>query len=282
MPVLIGAAVIDKPPSTTAITFVLDLTDRKRSEEALHRSNRTLTLLLSVNEALVRATDESMLLREVCRIAVEVGGYRMAWVGFRGYDEDKPIIPVAHAGYEAGYFSATRMSWADNVRGQGPAGVAIRTGRPSFLADSATDQRYAEWREEALARGYRSIISLPLLFNGETMGAVNLYRGEPQDFDREEQELLMQLASDLAYGISSLRLRFELKRAEEQKREFYRRTILAATQGKLVMADREDIEQAAGPPVVAWSVRHGEELGAIRHAIKRGAGRGRNGRIRYC
>ena len=35
-----------------------------------------------LQRALVRLSEEPLLLREVCRLAVEVGSYRMAWVGY--------------------------------------------------------------------------------------------------------------------------------------------------------------------------------------------------------
>jgi PAS domain S-box-containing protein len=80
-----------------------DITELKRAEEKLARLNRTLQTLYQCNQALVRATEEYELLRSVCRILVEVGGLRMAWVGYREFNEDKTVRPVARAGYEAGY-----------------------------------------------------------------------------------------------------------------------------------------------------------------------------------
>ena len=61
-----------------------DITERKRAEEQLAQLNRTLQTLYQCNQALVRATEECELLQSVCRILVEVGGLRMAWVGLPG------------------------------------------------------------------------------------------------------------------------------------------------------------------------------------------------------
>ena len=85
--------------------------ERKRAEEKLARLNRTLQTLYQCNQALVRATEEYELLRSVCRILVEVGGLRMAWVGYREFDEDKTVRPVAQAGYEAGYLGRINITW---------------------------------------------------------------------------------------------------------------------------------------------------------------------------
>ena len=74
--------------------------ERKRAEEKLSRLNRTLQTLYQCNQALVRATEEYELLRSVCRILVEVGGLRMAWVGYREHNEQKTVRPVSQAGFE--------------------------------------------------------------------------------------------------------------------------------------------------------------------------------------
>src|ERR1700746_4147822 len=120
--------------------------ERKRAEEKLARLNRTLRTLYQCNQALVRATEEYELLRSVCRILVEVGGLRMAWVGYREFDEDKTVRPVAHAGYEDGYLGRINITWADTDRGRGPTGTAIRTGTTCWTRNNLTDPNLAPGR----------------------------------------------------------------------------------------------------------------------------------------
>ena len=201
------------PKAFVAITK--DITERKRSEEALSKVNRALKALSRCNEVLVRTTEESELLNEICRLIVEVGGYRMAWVGFAEQDEKKTVRPVAHAGYEEGYLETVNITWADTERGRGPTGRAIQTGKPCICKDIMTDPNYAPWRAEAIKRGYASSIAFPLIDKGKSFGVLHIYASEPDAFDTEEVKLLTKLADDLAYGIKSLRTRAEQKRAEE-------------------------------------------------------------------
>src|ERR1700752_261513 len=79
--------------------------ERKRAEEKLARLNRTLRTLYECNQALVRATEEKELLQSICRILVEVGGLRMAWVGYREFNLDKTVRPVARGAYWAGFLA---------------------------------------------------------------------------------------------------------------------------------------------------------------------------------
>ncbi len=198
-----------------ASTIARDITERKRAEAELHRVNRALCMLSDSNQSLIRTTDETGLLNEICRIVIETGGYRMAWVGFAEHDEAKTVRPVAHAGFELGYLESANLTWADCERGRGPGGIAIRTGQPCVVRSILNDPVFAPWREEAVRRGYQSIIALPLTSEGQTFGALGIYAAEVEAFDAKEVEILWELAGDLAFGIVALRTRAERKLAEE-------------------------------------------------------------------
>ncbi|MCK4339033.1 MAG: response regulator [Candidatus Cloacimonetes bacterium] len=196
-----------------------EITERKRAEEALRRVNRARKVLSECNQAVVRSKKESELLHNICELIVKAGGYRLAWVGFAEQDKKKTVRPVAQAGFEKGYLETLNITWKDIERGRGPTGTAIRTGRHYIARNIQTDPNFAPWRDEATKRGYASSIALPLIDNGRTFGALNIYAEEPDAFDAEEVKLLMELADDLAYGIMALRTNVERKRAEENLRK---------------------------------------------------------------
>ena len=158
------------------------------------------------------------LLNEVCRIIVEVGGYRMAWVGYAEDDANKSVRPVAQTGFDAGYVEKLNLTWADKARGRGPTGTAIRTGKPAICRDTQKDPDFTIWREEAQKYHYRSILALPLR-GVVPFGALTIYAAEPKAFDDEEINLLLGLANDLAYGIMALRGRAEQGRVEKALKE---------------------------------------------------------------
>ncbi len=193
--------------------------ERKRAEEKLARLNRTLQTLYQCNQALVRASEEYELLRSVCQILVEVGGLRMAWVGYREFDEDKTVRPVAQAGYEAGYLGRINITWGDTDNGRGPTGTAIRTATTCWTRDNLTDPNLAPWRAEDRSHGYASSISLPLTSNGQAFGALSLHAEEPDAFTESAIEQYTDLANNLAYGVMALRTREERKRAESEIRQ---------------------------------------------------------------
>ena len=181
---------------------------------ALGRLNRALHTLNGCNQALVRAVGEQELLGEVCRVIVEVGGYRFAWVGYAEHDDRKSVQVVGQFGREEGYLDLAGISWADTARGRGPAGSAIRTESVCLIRNVDTDPAFLPWRDEALRRGYGSVIALPLKSDGQTAGVLTIYAGEADAFDADEAGLLKELANNLAYGIAALRTRAERERAE--------------------------------------------------------------------
>jgi PAS domain S-box-containing protein len=192
--------------------------ERKRAEAQLLRINRANRALSKCNQALVRATDESGLLQQICNIVVEEAGYRLCWVGRAESDEAKSVLPIAQAGFEEGYLKTLNITWADTERGQGPTGTCIRTGQTTLAKDIATDPKMVPWRAEALKRGYASSVAIPLLVDTGVFGALMIYAAEREAFGPEEVELLTELANDLAFGITALRSAIERAQAEEALR----------------------------------------------------------------
>jgi len=193
-----------------------EVTDRKRAEESVEATNRSLRMLSGCDEALLRATNEQDLLRDICELIVNIGGYRMAWVGYVMQDESKAVTPVGVAGISAGYLDGAAVCWAETERGNGPIGRAIRSGEAVIVADATTDPGFEPWRAEALKRGYSAVIALPLKVGERVIGALAIYAGREACFDTGETALLKELAADLSYGIQTLRTRVERERVGEQ------------------------------------------------------------------
>jgi hypothetical protein len=153
-----------------------EIVERKRAGETLRHTQRALETISNCNQALVRAATEPALLREVCRVIVEEGGYRFAWVGFAEHDEQKTVRPAAHAGHNEGYLESANITWADTERGRGPVGTAIRMGQVTVCRDILADPDFAPWRAEAIKRGYASSLKLPLLDDGKVFWRIKHLR----------------------------------------------------------------------------------------------------------
>ncbi len=182
-----------------------DITERKAKEESLRQVHRALRVLSYCNAAVVHATDEQALLNEVCRVAVEPAGYRMAWVGYAEFDEARTIRPVASAGPAAGFLDRIHVSWADDVYGQGSIGRAIREKKPVVVNRIREQSAFAVWRDALQTRSFQSVLAVPLRLENSVCGALAIYADEPDAFDPAEVRLIAELGDNVAHGISSLR-----------------------------------------------------------------------------
>ncbi len=203
-----------------------DITDRKRAEAELKRLNRALRLVSACTQAIAHASTEDELLHNVCELAATTGGYRLAWVGFAAEDAAKTVCVAAKAGEASDYVSDEFVTWADEPRGRGPTGTAIRTGQTAGCDDIQTDASFQLWRDRALQFGFRSSLVIPLLRDGRAFGAFSLYAAEPHAFHDEERALFVQFVADLTFGIEAIRTR----RARLAMEERYRSLIVATAQ----------------------------------------------------
>ena len=216
-------------------------------KENLHRVNRGLKAFSECNQAVIRATDELHLMREICRIIVQVGGYRLAWVGIAEHDDGKTIRPVAQWGDEKGYLESLKVSWSNTDLGRGPTGTAIRTGKTVVVQNIYYDPMWTLWRDEAIQHGFAASISLPLSDGARPFGALVIFSGERSAFYKEEVELLEELASDLSYGIATLRMSVDRKKTEKE-RKLLASVIEQAMEG-IILFDSEGLIQYANPAV---------------------------------
>ncbi|MBI5331698.1 MAG: GAF domain-containing protein [Betaproteobacteria bacterium] len=190
----------DGAPSGLRLAFT-DISDQLRREAQIRHLNRILRTVSACNEDLVRARSEPDLLQDVCRDIVEIGGYLLAWVA-----EAAPKganTPVAWHGDKAAYQVHLAMDHdPDHLR--------------HCLVNAALDTRQTqvcnqlnstpECRFDELSRmGVAAALSLPLLNDGQVLGALTIFSSQTDNFDAAEVALMEELAADLAFGIAALR-----------------------------------------------------------------------------
>ena len=188
-----------------------DVIERRRNASALAQADRALLTARLCAKALIQAEDEDQLMADICHLAVEVGGYRMAWVGMAENDAACSVRPVASVGFQDNFLETLQISWADEALGHGPVGTAIRELRTVVMRDFLTNPSFAPWREVAVQHGFAALIALPLLLdNQRCFGALILHTKEADAFSATEVEQLNELANDLSFGLRTLRTRAAL------------------------------------------------------------------------
>ncbi|WP_411963938.1 PAS domain S-box protein [Haloferax sp. YSMS24] len=192
--------------STAEETF-----DRVAREEALRNRERSLreqTVRLerlheineqirNVEHVLVMSETRRDIERGVCERLAEPERVAFAWIGDV---EDATVTPKSWAGSERGYLPALR-DLDDTTE---PSSVAASTLEPVVVQSVADRLREEPWRREALASGYQSVMSVPLVYDGHSYGVLTLYATHNDAFGRLMQSVLGELSETIAYAINAV------------------------------------------------------------------------------
>lgn len=174
---------------------VAESNERKR----IARLSRVHAMRSAIASAIVRVRDPQELFEAACAIAVEQGRFRLAWVG-RVVAEALTLDPVAWSGHDAGYLNAMARLPTDASEDRQGKGAALRRGGGIVVNDIQNDGLFI-LKEEALARGYRSMIALPLITESKVTAVFKLYAEEVDSFSPEETKILCDLAGDLSFAL---------------------------------------------------------------------------------
>ena len=208
-------------PSADGVSiYFQDISERRSAELQIRRLNRVHAVLSSINQTIVRVKDAQTLLTLACEIAVSKGEFRMAWIGSWNEAEERMTIS-ASAGASAETLEVLR-ALIGTEKGECRCTYtmdALTTGQHSACNDIAADPLAAPWRNEALARGYLSMVSLPLRVSGRLTGTFNFYSGEAGFFDAEELGLLDALAGDIGFALDVQEREAERQRIEHALEE---------------------------------------------------------------
>jgi diguanylate cyclase (GGDEF)-like protein/PAS domain S-box-containing protein len=179
-----------------------DITEQKRAEIGIKRLTRVHAVLSGINAAIVRIRDRQELFRESCRIAVEAGQLRLAWIGVIDAQSEM-IVPAAFSGPEEGFLQLIRLSTRENSDQFGLAGRAILDRVPAVSNDVLADERM-RFRRRSAQRGFRSLAMIPLIVDGAAIGVLGLHAAEAGFFNQDEMKLVMEIAGNIDFALEHL------------------------------------------------------------------------------
>jgi PAS domain S-box-containing protein len=234
---------------------LIDITDRKRAQDRTVQVHRLYSVAIHLNQAIVRISGRDALLDEVCRIAIEDGGFRVAWIGL--VDQATGLMRrAAHRGVEP----------AEGALQDGPALPPASRGGDFVVNDVTAGATAGPYGEDAGALGCRSYAVLPLTVDGEVAGTLNLYAAEPGFFDEQNMELLHQMAEDVAFALENMAREADRRRSEQERARIYLSEQAALAQARADAWYRELLE--AAPDAILESDAEGRILVANAAAEK--------------
>lgn len=211
--------------------------NRKRALHAaqLRKLNRTYALLSAVNQMIVRVREPQALFEAACRIAVEQGGFYMAFISLLAAPTQQFQLG-AYAAKASDHLEKLRQVLADDVVIQNSLAAALRHGEAIVVNDIANNARPVLWQGEMLQLGCRAFAALPLRVAGVVRGTLNLFAAEVQAFDPAELKLLAEMAADLSFALEFMEQEAQRKQAEADLRESEERFAKAFHQSPIALA----------------------------------------------
>ncbi|RUL70128.1 EAL domain-containing protein [Dyella choica] len=188
-----------------------DITARLQTEERNARLSRISAVLSDINSAIVRIRDRHSLLQEACRVAVDSGTFRAAWIGEIGPNSLDGVVVAWHGAVES-YIDSIRLTAQLNTPySSRPANVALRENRAVVFNDIGESSLPDVLKEEYRSHGFRAVAAFPLVTEGRSTAVLTLFADQAGFFDDEELELLMRLAGDVSFGLQFIERERQLR-----------------------------------------------------------------------
>jgi PAS domain S-box-containing protein len=229
--------------------IIQDISLQKQAAVDLSKINRVYALISHINNLIIRVHNRDELFQEICNIAVCFGKFRMSWIGF--LNDDNTISTAAFAGFENGYFAGRDLtSFRDVQEKRGTTRIGLSEGRAIICNDIAHDPIMEPFRNEALQRGYYSMISIPILVRDKNIAAFNLYSDEKNFFSSEEEiSLLEKISLNIAFALESILIEEERKQNEQKIRQLSQAVeqspvtvLITNTEGKIEYVNPKFVE----------------------------------------
>ncbi len=215
-PVEIGLNPIETGQGSMVFASIVDITERKGAEIEIVRLSRLYATLSQVNQTIVRVKNQQELFESICKVAVEFGGFRLAWIGLFN-SETGEVMPAADHGSGENRLPFTMIYANEAPFDRGLTGLAIQSGSPQFSHHIQADPRMAHWHQSSALGDYHSAAALPLWQQGQLIGLLNLYAADIGLFEvKEERNLLEEMASDISFALDMMQVEGERKRAEQE------------------------------------------------------------------
>jgi len=193
-----------------------ELDERKRAEEALQQSTIRLEIIHDIDRALLAAQSlADMAVGALTGIRKLIPCLRASITLFN-FERDEALFLAAS-------FEEQIYMPADNIISLDEYGRAIteelKQNMACFIDDVWTDPRATDWDRTMAESGLHAWLYLPLLYQGQLIGSLNLARDVGKTFSDPDADIAYDIANQLAIAIQQTRLNDALQKELEDRKE---------------------------------------------------------------
>jgi PAS domain S-box-containing protein len=204
-------------PSKNGISiYFKDITENVKSQAEILKSQKMYEFISNANESILTSKNADDLFQNICNVAVSFEEILFCWIGAPEKDGTH-LVALKWAGKEDGYLDTIRsISTKDMPEGRGPSGRAYRDGKYYYSNNIATDDTMEIWRHEALKRGFRSSIALPIKVENKVAFVFTLYTAIPDFYTDDQVGLLVNIAENISFTLQAFYVT-DLKKATDRQ-----------------------------------------------------------------
>ncbi|MCX7835951.1 MAG: PAS domain S-box protein [bacterium] len=192
------------------LVMIHDVTHLLKLQERLKRVNRNLRLLSSVNQIIIRTQTEQELFQKITLLLTQEGSYVIAWIVLPKQNCPEELEIVAQAGITSEQELLKKL--LNPNLPNNPLYRVFQEKVPIFIPNLNRTLFLGEVSSEQYSTKPICLVSLPLIGGTEVLGVLNLFTCEFYPYDEDEKYLLMELAHDVGFSLSTLRKQREAER----------------------------------------------------------------------
>ncbi|HPH36306.1 MAG TPA: PAS domain S-box protein [Sediminibacterium sp.] len=243
-----------------------NITNQKKYQEELLKSRRLFKFTTEINDLILNAKQPLDLYNGLCEIAVNTGGFEFAFVGLRD-DINETIVPYRYAGSELGYLDYFRkhISIKNIPEGNGPSGRTIRDGKLYYCNDIANDPAMIVWRDEAIKRGFKSSLTMPVRVDNYTIAQIAIYANKPNFFTNEELDLMKRVNENINYAMSNFSIAEKHETAQIQLIKLSQ--AIEQSTSSIMITDVNGVFEYVNPAFCKTTGYNADELKGVKSSI---------------
>ncbi len=186
--------------------YITDITERQKYLRQTEHVNRILLTIRTINQLIVREKNEATLLTKICRLLIQSGDFKYAWIARLNQDGETEEF------YQAGFFNKKTQRKNEFVKSCISKAMNSRNCLISILhpADDSAASLQAANKENTT----RALVA-PLQYQKRTMGVLCVGLDKTFNFSTEEEEILFELAADIAFALHIIEIEEQNKKIEQ-------------------------------------------------------------------
>jgi diguanylate cyclase (GGDEF)-like protein/PAS domain S-box-containing protein len=178
---------------------IVDVTERKEQDARIARLTRMHAVLGAISSVIVRTSARDELMRESCRIAVDVG--KLALAGIAEVCADRKLRLLTWERPDNAFAKLLQTQAADGQRMSVLPIDELQDTQQPVVFNDLTVAPAGERNAALLAHGYQALALLPLVVGGGVRYVFTLLSEQRGFFDSEEVILLGELASNISFAL---------------------------------------------------------------------------------